>query len=410
MLRRTNTVNLYKRMGSTAGEGVQAQLYGNQVLRRNNSLAIEKDDRQVAPGAQGETTQKKALCCRIILAAAFISSIPLWILFEKMMTTKENEAILWLQKEIPPESIWRNVFGVFYTMFSTEVTLLVQIFLFLADDSLLAFKGALVYSVGVYIVMMMKLIMQDPRPYWQEQTIRLTAEYCDLAYAHPSTYVFNSVFFWSYTIYMRFWKFSPTQSKLAISLLYVVLFVCFGVQVLAMALFGLLYPHQAFLTAFYSVIYLIAVVSFDQEIMQFSEGAGFLTHSSRKAKFQVLFYALFLFVVASGIVAGMDDAWAHDSKWIRNVIDDLKDHCSNGAAAHNVTFLGNIETYNETAILFFLVGLCFGTSYSMTSIDVVKWVVHTPWYFRLLRAALGVGIGFGLTHASRWILGANNIQ
>jgi hypothetical protein len=44
-------------------------------------------------------------------------------------------------------------------MFSNEVTLGIQIFLFLADDSLLAFKGALVYSVGIYIAVMMKLMM-----------------------------------------------------------------------------------------------------------------------------------------------------------------------------------------------------------------------------------------------------------
>ena len=46
----------------------------------------------------------------------------------------------------------------------------------------------------------------------------------------------------------------------------------------------------------------------------------------------------------------------------------------------------------------------------MTTIDVVNWVVHTPWYLRLFRAALGVGISFGLTHVSRAILGSNNVE
>jgi len=47
----------------------------------------------------------------------------------------------------------------------------------------------------------------------------------------------------------------------------VALFLCFGMQVFVMALFGLLYPHQSLLTAFYGLMYLVAVVSFDQEIM-----------------------------------------------------------------------------------------------------------------------------------------------
>ena len=46
----------------------------------------------------------------------------------------------------------------------------------------------------------------------------------------------------------------------------------------------------------------------------------------------------------------------------------------------------------------------------MTTIDVVNWVIHTPWYLRFLRAAIGVGIGYSLRHASEWILGAKNIE
>ena len=95
------------------------------------------------------------MCGKIVMAALFIVSIPLWILFEQTTTEAENRAILWMQKQITSTEF----FNVFYTMFSNEVTLGIQIFLFLADDSLLAFKGALVYSVGIYIAVMMKLMM-----------------------------------------------------------------------------------------------------------------------------------------------------------------------------------------------------------------------------------------------------------
>lgn len=84
---------------------------------------------------------------------------------------------------------------------------------------------------------------------------------------------------------------------------------------------------------------------------------------------------------------------------------DLNKYCSN-KSHHNVTFLGNVETYNETAILYFLVGLVFGTSYSMTTVDVANWIVHTPWYIRFVRGAIGVGIGYCLVNANRWILSA----
>ena len=71
-----------------------------------------------------------------------------------------------------------------------------------------------------------------------------------------------------------------------------------------------------------------------------------------------------------------------------------------------MTFLGNVETYNEVSVLFFLVGLVFGTSYSMTTVDVANWIVHTPWYIRVMRGAVGVGIAYCLIHLNGWILDA----
>jgi len=84
-------------------------------------MAIEREDVDQVARAQGETTQKKALCCKIVLAAAFISSIPLWILFEKAIREQENDAIVWLQANVAEQAIY----SAFYYAFSTEVTLLV---------------------------------------------------------------------------------------------------------------------------------------------------------------------------------------------------------------------------------------------------------------------------------------------
>ena len=61
-------------------------------------------------------------------------------------------------------------------------------------------------------------------------------------------------------------------------------------------------------------------VKFDAEIMKYSEQCGFLLHTSRKLKFNIMFYSLGLFVLASGIVSGMDDAWSNDREWVKNVI------------------------------------------------------------------------------------------
>ena len=39
--------------------------------------------------------------------------------------------------------------------------------IFLYSDSLLAFKTCIIYSVGIYIFTLLKLIHSEPRPFWQ---------------------------------------------------------------------------------------------------------------------------------------------------------------------------------------------------------------------------------------------------
>ena len=42
----------------------------------------------------------------------------------------------------------------------------------------------------------------------------------------------------------------------------------------------------------------------------------------------------------------------------------------------------------------------------MTTIEVANWIVHTPWYIRFVRGAIGVGIAYCLINANRWIISA----
>lgn len=44
----------------------------------------------------------------------------------------------------------------------------------------------------------------------------------------------------------------------------------------------------------------------------------------------------------------------------------------------------------------------------MTTVDVVNWVVHTPWYLRATRALIGAGLAYGLFALTGEILGAGD--
>ena len=64
------------------------------------------------------------------------------------------------------------------------------------------------------------------------------------------------------------------------------------------------------------------------------------------------------------------------------------------------TRIGLQETFEWSSILFYLVGMGFGCSYSLVEVDCIDWV-KTRLGKRLLRASLGCGIAFLLGWAAQ---------
>ena len=171
------------------GKGIQTSLYGKNVLQRARaqSITADGDDNQRDLNQAAVKTgsrHKKELCMRLTLAALFIISIPIWILLERVLLGYENDFIVYLQKNLSFIPDW--VFEVFFRIYTTNNTLIFQIWFFLCDDSLLAFKASIIYCTGIYLFMLLKLLFQDPRPYWVASNITLNSYHCDLSYAHPS--------------------------------------------------------------------------------------------------------------------------------------------------------------------------------------------------------------------------------
>jgi hypothetical protein len=52
--------------------------------------------------------------------------------------------------------------------------------------------------------------------------------------------------------------------------------------------------------------------------------------------------------------------------------------------------MGVKETLNHASVLFYLVGICFGTPFAMTKIDVLAWNKTEIWK-KLIRLAIGLG-------------------
>lgn len=117
------------------------------------------------------------------------------------------------------------------------------------------------------------------------------------------------MFYYPYAIYMHFWKFSLTPSRVVVSVLSgIIVLMTIGVAY-AQLLFGQLYIYQFCTTMVYCMIYLGACIIFDNEIMSLCEKLGFLKKTSRVLKFYLLFFVIGLYVFATVVFSGIDDVW-----------------------------------------------------------------------------------------------------
>ena len=189
--------------------------------------------------------------------------------------------------------------------------MMILIILFLGFDSLLAFKSGLVYCVGIYVVMILKFLHQEPRPFWVTSDVEPIGSHCNLAYASPSVHMFNVVFFQNYIVYQYLWKFIGTEKKSSFRMVFLILMSAIWTCLCTLVLlfYANSYIYQSLLSSLYSAIILTLAISFDKEIMNLAENTGFLLKPSRKYKFYLLFASIIMLIIAAMLVSGLEDVW-----------------------------------------------------------------------------------------------------
>lgn len=117
----------------------------------------------------------------------------------------ENKLILNIQSSFPFPSSTETL-GI-ETFFKTPIYLLQEnvsclymIFLFLATDSLIAFKSALLTCFGFYAISYLKLVYKDGRPFWLSQDI--DGLLCLFDFGGPAYHLYILCFFFSYNVVM----------------------------------------------------------------------------------------------------------------------------------------------------------------------------------------------------------------
>ena len=71
--------------------------------------------------------------------------------------------------------------------------------------------------------------------------------------------------------------------------------------------------------------------------------------------------------------------------------------------------LGNQATFEENTVLFFLIGIGFGTSYSMTKINLLDWN-NTSVIKKVIRMVIASGIYFGIYELFQYFSEGSNYE
>jgi hypothetical protein len=174
--------------------------------------------------------------------------------------------------------------------------ILICLVLYLCTDTLIAFKSTIVYCIGVYLLVILKVIYQSPRPFWTSFEIQAYEGYCEFNYASPSISIFNAVFFMNYNIFMYFQKYTPVVYIPVVISLYILSFLYLIVVSTSLHVFGLLYYYQIVVSALFSFVYLIICIRLDDGILTQMEKTGFIVKSSRKYKFYLIFITMMAYM------------------------------------------------------------------------------------------------------------------
>lgn len=154
----------------------------------------------------------------LILLALIILIPAITILRGKFMEV-EKPIIMWVQENLH----FISSLGRFnFIILSTDNCQIIMCCLFFYSDSLLAFKMALMFCIGQFMVMMFKFFYREPHPYWIAPEIKYNEAHCGtlkLDYGLPNYMLFNLQFLWVYINYNYRYKYSLGRNKLVTVLL-----------------------------------------------------------------------------------------------------------------------------------------------------------------------------------------------
>jgi hypothetical protein len=282
-------------------------------------------------------------------------------------------------------------------LFDPKWTMFLNILWYLCADSLIAYKGALLQASGIFILSFLNMVYKDGRPFWDSTEIT-SFNHCDFSFTSPCQQSFNALFFCCYKYYMSRYKYAGQTNSIVDWLLIALIFFINAAVYFAGILNGVFYIYQSVMGSLIAFVYLVIVISFDNEIHRYCEQTGFILKSSRLRKFGLMFTCLMCFTFYILYYSCVLSVWQQPAIWIYNAslnANDSKCTVIFNQRANNK--LGTTQTFYQTSIIFFIIGMAFGQPFSLSYVRPLLWV-HSEVWRKVIRTVLGIAICIGISY------------
>lgn len=90
----------------------------------------------------------------------------------------------------------------------------------------------------MYLTTILKLIYGEARPYWTNEEIKTVYGECELSYGNPSASTFNLVFLWTYTAYMKLYRYVKVEERKSYQIWIAGFFIACAEMVLVISYWG----------------------------------------------------------------------------------------------------------------------------------------------------------------------------
>ena len=254
------------------------------------------------------------------------------------------------------------------------------------SDSLLAFKTTFVSGFGMYGLIFAQLMIGDGRPFWDQTNVNSNGQ-CLYSYSSPNTRAFNMTFMFPYIIVIYLYKYNAKPNIFVNTICIVSLLMMWVWIYVESYVNGTAYIYQNVCGQFCGFIYLVLVLTFDDEIHKYCEKVGFIVKSSRSRKFTVFFSCLACFIFIIAYFSAESDR-RMPIYWIVNSVIN-EEACQSESENRASNNLGLNASFNNSSILFMLIGANFGQSLTLNFVKPLHWS-HTPLWKRLLRSVIGL--------------------